>query len=254
MLTSMASTLLQAVPSSVNNLLQEVLKELSDGADRQVFSLGAITLLWVASAFLAPVIRALNNSYNVPLHLRRPWWINRLLAIGIFIGTMGLLLTSSILLLAGQSLLGWGAAQAGWGQLLTSFGNIGLWPVSMGSVVLALAFIYRLAPSQQPQYAPVWPGAIAGGVIWLVVSAGFRLYVLNFGRYEAIYGSIGAVIVLLLWLYLSSFGILLGGEVNAAIHQLRTQHRRRIQEELLSRETEISGPAKLSNPNYPFQG
>ena len=252
MLTTVASTLLQAVPGTVTSLLEEALKELSAGADRQVFSLGAITLLWVASAFLAPVIRALNNSYNVPLSVRRPWWLNRLLAIGIFIGTVGLLFTSSILLLAGQTLLGWGADQAGWSQLMVSFGKISLWPVSIGSVVLALAFIYRLAPSQQPRYAPVWPGAVAGGVIWLVVSTGFRLYVRSFGRYEAIYGSIGAVIVLLLWLYLSSFGILLGGEVNAAIHQLRIQHRHRMKNKLLV-EGE-SAPQTFSPSSYPMQG
>ncbi|MGK7912102.1 MAG: YihY/virulence factor BrkB family protein [Synechococcus sp.] len=253
MLVDIAATLLQVVPGTVAALLEEALQELSVGADRQVFSLGAIALLWVASAFLAPVIRALNNSYKVPIHLRRPWWLNRLLAIGIFIGTVGLLLTSSILLLAGHSLLKFGAERAGWNQILVSVGQIGLWPVSIGSVVLALAFIYRLAPSQQPRFAPVWPGAIAGGTIWLVVSIGFRLYVRSFGRYEAIYGSIGAIIVLLLWLYLSSFGILLGGEVNAAIHQLRMQHRRRIEEELLEKGGGLPSQPQLPPANYPVQ-
>ncbi|MGK7908692.1 MAG: YihY/virulence factor BrkB family protein [Synechococcus sp.] len=254
MLTTVATTLLQAVPGTVTSLLEEALLELSAGADRQVFSLGAITLLWVASAFLAPVIRALNNSYNVPLSARRPWWLNRLLAIGIFIGTMGLLFTSSILLLVGQTLLGWwGADRAGWSEFMVFFGQISLWPVSIGSVVLALAFIYRLAPSQQPRYAPVWPGAVAGGVIWLVVSMAFRLYVRSFGRYEAIYGGIQAVIVLLLWLYLSSFGILLGGEVNAAIHQLRVQHRRQMKDPLLLEGNE-SPPQSFPSSTYPIQG
>ena len=226
-LTLMITTLQQVVPGDVAIVLNNRLEELSvvGEADRQVFSIGLITLLWVASAFLAPVIRALNNSYNVPMEVRRPWWLNRLLAIGIFIGTVGLLLSASILVLLGRDALNWGADQAGWNHMLVYFGQIMIWPLSMGSIVLALAFIYRMAPSQQPELAPLWPGACAGGIIWLVVSMFFRIYVITFGRYEAIYGSIGAVIVLLLWLYLSSFGILLGGEVNAAIHALRVRHR-----------------------------
>lgn len=224
-LTLMVTTLQQVVPGDVASVLNRGLEELADGADRQVFSIGIVTLLWVASAFLAPVIRALNNSYGVPLHRRRPWWLNRLLAVGIFIGTMGLLLSASFLVLIGRSVLDWGASQAGWSQLLVGWGQLSIWPLSMGSIVLALAFIYRLGPSQQPALAPVWPGAIAGGAIWLVVSSFFRIYVRNFGRYEAIYGSIGGAIVLLLWLYLSAFGILLGAEVNAAIHILRLRHR-----------------------------
>ena len=215
----------QVAPGDVATVLNRGLTELAEGADRQVFSIGIITLLWVASAFLAPVIRALNNSYDVPQEVRRPWWLNRLLAIGIFVGTVGLLLSASVMVLLGQTVLDWGVEQAGWSALAAEIGQFTIWPLSLGAIVLALAFVYRMAPAVQPEFAPVWPGAVAGGVIWMVVSLFFRLYVRNFGRYEAIYGSIGAVIVLLLWLYLSAFGILLGGEVNAAIHILRKRHR-----------------------------
>ena len=215
----------QVAPEGVATVLNRGLTELAEGADRQVFSIGIVTLLWVASAFLAPVIRALNNSYDVPQEVRRPWWLNRLLAIGIFVGTVGLLLSASVMVLLGQTVLDWGVEQAGWSVFAAGIGQFTIWPLSLGAIVLALAFVYRMAPAEQPEFAPVWPGAVAGGVIWMVVSLFFRLYVRNFGRYEAIYGSIGAVIVLLLWLYLSAFGILLGGEVNAAIHILRKRHR-----------------------------
>jgi membrane protein len=210
----------QVVPEGVTKVLDQGVK-LTEGADQQIFSFGVIALLWLASGFLSPVIRALNNSYRVPFQMRRPWWLNRLFAIAIFVGTVGMIAISSLFAVVLPLLLQWPVVQMVLGEWFGQVWQIVTWPIAIGSIVFALAFLYRVAPAQQPAFAPVWPGAIAGGAIWLAVSVAFRFYVGNFGRYEAIYGSIGAVIVLLLWLYLSAFGILLGGEVNAAIHQLR---------------------------------
>ncbi len=218
-----ASLLPQVMPQVAMQLLEDGLIEASQAANRQIFSVGVVVTLWLASNFLMPVIRALDQAYAVPLEKRRPWWLNRLFAVGLFIGTVGMLVLASVVLGLGQAILNWGASQAGWDEAFIRVWRLLLWPVSLGLMVLALAFLYRMAPAQQPAMAPVWPGAVAGSLIWLLSALGFSFYVRYYGRYEVVYGSIGAVIVLLLWLYLSAFGVLLGGEVNAAIHQLRCQ-------------------------------
>lgn len=218
-----ASLLPQVMPPTAVKLLEDGLIELSQGPNRQIFSFGIVITLWLASNFLTPVIRALDRAYNVPLAKRRPWWLNRLFAVGLFLGTVVVLILASIVLGVGQSILNWGAVQAGWSMAFIQVWRIILVPLSLSLMVLALAFLYRMAPARQPSLAPVWPGAIAGSMIWLLNAMGFSYYVRQYGQYEIVYGSIGAVIVLLLWLYLSAFGVLLGGEVNAAIHHLRLQ-------------------------------
>ncbi len=93
------------------------------------------------------------------------------------------------------------------------------WPVALGIVAVCFAFIYKFAVSHRDSKTPLMPGAILAAVAWMVVSALFRLYVSNFGYYNKIYGAVGAVIVLMLWLYLSCFVMLLGDVTNAVVGQ-----------------------------------
>lgn len=98
---------------------------------------------------------------------------------------------------------------AGWLALL------GRWAIALGMVTLWLWVFYRIGPNRP---APVlWPGLLTALVLWVAASAGFSLYIGNFGSYNEVYGSIGAVIALLTWLYLSAYVVLLGGVVNALL-------------------------------------
>jgi membrane protein len=98
------------------------------------------------------------------------------------------------------------------------------WPLLLVLTILGLAVIYRYGPSRETaEWRWLTPGAVVATVIWLIGSVGFSVYVSNFGSYNATYGALGGVIVLLLWLWLSSFAVLLGAELNAEIeHQTRT--------------------------------
>jgi membrane protein len=99
------------------------------------------------------------------------------------------------------------------------------WPFLFGIALLGLAIVFRYAPSREkPRWEWLSPGALTATLVWLVASVLFSIYAQNFGSYNKTYGSLAAVVVLMTWLYLSSWALLLGGEVNAVMERRRTAH------------------------------
>jgi len=96
------------------------------------------------------------------------------------------------------------------------------WPVALAIVALAFAFIYRIGSSIWQEETPLFPGAILASISWVIVSAIFRLYVSNFGQYNKVYGAFGAIIVLMLWLQISSLVMLIGYQLNIVIRELNS--------------------------------
>jgi membrane protein len=107
------------------------------------------------------------------------------------------------------------------------------WPLALSIVATAFAFIYRFGPSRWKPGTPIVPGAVLAAVSWAVVSGLFRLYVANFGNYNKVYGAVGAVIVLLLWLYMTSLVLLLGDQLNVIVGEQMRQDRRKGQSRAL---------------------
>jgi membrane protein len=91
------------------------------------------------------------------------------------------------------------------------------WPVVLVLVVVAVDLVYYFGPNADTEWVWITPGSVLATTLWLLVSFGFKIYVQNVGNYSAVYGAIGAVIVLMLWLYLSGFALLVGAELNAEI-------------------------------------
>jgi membrane protein len=91
------------------------------------------------------------------------------------------------------------------------------WPIAFGLVVIGIGLVYYFAPDAEQEWVWITPGSLLATVLWLLASLVFRLYVVNFGNYQAVYGTVGAAIMLLTWLYLSGFVILIGAELNAEI-------------------------------------
>jgi membrane protein len=98
-----------------------------------------------------------------------------------------------------------------------------LWPLSLCLVVLAVALLYWVAPCREQPFRWVIPGALAFAVGWVAASVAFSLYVSNFGSYNRTYGSLSAVIILLVWLYWSCLLLLLGGQLNAVLERKERQ-------------------------------
>jgi membrane protein len=111
-------------------------------------------------------------------------------------------------------------AKIGLGDTAASIWSYARWPVAVVAAMLAYGLVYRVAPDIRPPPARwITPGAIVGVVLWIVLSAGFAIYIRNFSTYGAAYGAFGAAIVLLLWLYLSANAFLFGAELNAELER-----------------------------------
>jgi membrane protein len=177
-----------------------------------VISLAAA--LWSASAGIQALIKGLNIAYDEQetrgfVKLRG---LALLLTIGGIVVVLGAIALIAVLP-AVLDRLGLGRA----GELAIS---VGRWPALVILVAVALAVLYRLGPDRSnPRFRWVSWGALAAVVLWVVISAGFSYYVSNFGKYGQTYGSLGAVIVLLLWLWLSALAALIGAELDAEIER-----------------------------------
>ncbi len=203
------------LPDDAASLLRRTLAEAVRGASGSLLSVGAVAALWAASSGMLSIMTALNVAYRVVDHRR--WWESRLIAVSLTIGFSLFALTGLLLLVFGGYISQVVARQIGLGPAFTLVWTLAQWPVAIVLVLTALALVYRLAPAAGRRWYWITPGSIFAVVAWLVMSSGLRLYVVSFGNYNATYGSIGGVILLMLWLYLSGVALLIGAEIDSAV-------------------------------------
>ena len=203
------------LPGEAVTLLQDTIRQLVTHQKGGVLSFGILATLWSASSAVTAITEALNRAYDV--QEGRPFWKVRGVAILLTIGLSVFIVVSMVLLLFGPQLGGWIASLVGLGTAFEVAWNILRWPVIVGLLVIAMACIYYFAPDVEQQWQWITPGAVFAVLATIAVSLGFSFYVKNFGSYNKTYGSIGAVIVFLTWLYLTGFVIVVGGEINAEV-------------------------------------
>lgn len=205
----------QMLPGEALQLVQDNLHELVSGGRGGLLSFGLLAALWTSSSALTAIMDSLNRAYDV--EEGRPFWKVRGLAILLTVGLSAFIIVSIVLLTFGPQIGGWIADQMGLGRVFQMAWNVLRWPVIVGLLIVAMALVYYLAPDVEQQWQWITPGSIVAVLGWLLASLGFSYYVNHFGSYNATYGSIGAVIVLLTWMYVSGFFVLVGGEINAEI-------------------------------------
>lgn len=208
--------LARIMPPSAFQLIDNTMTEVSTASGGGKLSFGILAALWAASNGLGAITESLNTAYD--LKESRPWWKQRLTAIGLTSALSVLIIGALILVVAGGHIAEWLAATYGFGPVFPLTWKIIQWPAVLACMTFAFALIYYFAPDFRKQ-AWQWltPGSVIGVVLWLLVSLGFRIYLHFFNSYSATYGSLGAVIVLMLWLYLTGAAVLIGGEVNSEI-------------------------------------
>ena len=205
----------QTLPSDAVSVIEKTLQEIMRGSRGSLLSIGVLMALWASSNGMGSVIVALNVAYDVTD--TRPWWKRRLVAVALTLGFSLFLLGGLILVVFGPRL---GRVVADWfglGALFTTVWNVASVPLAMSFVLIGIALVYFLAPAAKQDWRWVTPGSAVALVLWIVMSYGLRLYVSRFANYNATYGSIGGVILLMLWLYLTGIALLLGAEVNSEI-------------------------------------
>ena len=211
-------SLAQVVPADAYAMLQGVVSEVvfSEGAPG-IMSLGALLAAWAGSNVFNGLILGLNRAYDV--EESRPFWKKRLIALGALIASIVIVGVATIVMLAGQDVVQWIAGLIGLGGTARMVWLVLQYPLAVAMLVGLAWMLFYVLPNTKQEKKHVFVGAIVTTVLWILVTLAFRLYVQNFGNYNRTYGTIGGVIVLLTWMYLTMIVVLIGGELNAELHK-----------------------------------
>lgn len=209
------NALARVAPSEVLAIIQNQIVAIARAKNGGLLTLGMVGTIWSTSSGVDAIIDTLNRAYDI--HDARPWWRVRLLALAFTLALAVCVLISTVLVVAGPEIA---EHVADWLKLGAAFAwtwKIAQWPLIFVLVSLGVAVIYYFAPDVQQQWIWITPGSLFATFFWLVTSLGFRFYAKHFGSFNATYGAIGGVIVLLLWFYVSGLAVLVGAELNSEI-------------------------------------
>jgi membrane protein len=215
--------------AEVTELLRGTLAQVIAGRGGARLSLSLLVALWVASAGMLAVGRTLNSAFEI--EETRPWWRRRLEAAALTVGFAVMIICALTVILYGHHIGEAIAAALGVGSAFVGAWHVVRWPLVLVFALLSFDSIYNFAPDVGPALRRYWatPGAVIGMSLWLAVTFGLRVYLYEMRAYASTtYGSLTAVIVLLLWFYLTALAILVGGEVNSVISKQIPALRRRI--------------------------
>lgn len=206
----------QVMPSSAFQLIDKTMWEVSNSSGAGKISFGLLAALWAAASGVGAMMESLNSAYDSTE--TRSWWKLRLIALNLTVALSILIIGAVVVIFGGSKIAEHLGAAYGFSDTFVITWKILQWPIALGFMLLAFALIYYLAPDVPNQkWKWITPGSVIGIVLWLLVSFGFKGYLHFFDSYSKTYGSLGAVIVLMLWLYLTGAAVLIGGEINAEI-------------------------------------
>ena len=217
MIATLMNQLAGTLPGSAIELVRGVVKEvvLAEGAPG-LMSIGAALAAWAGSNIFNALIDALNRAYDITE--TRKWWKKRLLALASVVASGLVLLTATAIMLGGEAMVQWLGDRIGLGDSAVATWSIVQYPIAMLLLIGAAWMVYYFLPNIRQDRRQVLVGAIVATLLWVIVTLIFRAYVVNFGSYSKTYGTVGGVIALLTWMYLSMLVLLVGGELNAEIH------------------------------------
>jgi membrane protein len=212
----LANQLSEVAPDEALQLIRDFTKSINLTKNSGLFSLSFVVAIWAASGALSAAMNALDQIHEIPTEEARPFWKAKLISLALTIGSILLLVIASFLVFISDWVVRMVVHQSGLSALLTLWRLLS-WPLALAIVATAFGYIYRFGPSRWNQGTPIMPGAFLAAISWAILSALFRLYVANFGNYNRVYGAVGAVIVLMLWLYMTSLVLLLGDQLNVTV-------------------------------------
>ena len=226
-LETVQNYLAAVVPESASGLIDTTLQEITRGSGGGKLSLALLFALWAASRGMVAIIEALNIAYEV--EESRPWWKKLLVALGLTIASLLLIASALLLMIYGGRLSEIMVSNFEFSSFIAGVWKVLQWPLLVGFVLMAFNILHFYAPNvKHRRWHWLMPGTMVGVALWLMVSFGFKLYLGLFDRFTVTYGAIGAVIVLLLWFYLSGTAILIGGEVNSEMEKSSVEKPRRV--------------------------
>ena len=205
------------LPGDVASLLGKTVEKVvfSKGAPG-LLSFGLLTAAWSGSSIFGALRTALNAAYDVAE--TRPWWKQYLLQLGMLVLAGGVTVAATVILLNGEGIVSWLGAHLGLGRITTLIWTVVQFPLAIGALVAVIWLVYYLLPNCRHQDKRILIiAATIATVLWIAATLLFRLYVQRFNALNPAYGAIGAIMVLLTWMYYSSFVLLAAGELAAEL-------------------------------------
>lgn len=213
------SDLSEIMPLEAVSIIEEIVKEVSQGRSQALLSFGMLATLWAASRGINAIVKGLNKAYD--LDEDRAFWKVRGISVLVTV-VIGVIVLLSILLLVFG---GWVGDQLTllfqFSERLHRLWNLLQYGIPLIVMTVVFTFLYLFAPNRRITFREALPGAIFTTIGWITTSFIFSLYVNQFGNFTKTYGSLGGVMILLIWLYISSIIILVGGEINATLVHVR---------------------------------
>ncbi len=208
------------LPSTLGDLFTSTILEVLSKPQGGLLSFGILATIWSASNGVNALVRAVNRSYDIKE--TRHFVKLRLFSILITFSLVFVIVLTLLLPVFGNVILKTMSTYFFVPEKTTAILNILRWVVGISFMIIVLMFVYRIAPNVKIKFKEAMVGAIAATIGWQLISYAFSIYISNFANYSATYGSLGGVIILMLWFFLTGFILVLGGMVNAAIfHQNR---------------------------------
>ena len=209
------------VPNDSIDLLRKVLATVVSPNRSTLLSFGILGTLWTASGGFAAAIEALDIAYEV--EDARPFWVTRPLAVGLTLLVGVLLLSALGVMIVGPQFGTWLATRTNFSWLFAAAWPYIHWTVAVLFTVLATEALYFLAPNVKQRFWTTLPGAVLAVACWIGLSYGLGIYFRSFANFNKTYGTMGAVIALMVWLYWTSFFMLVGAELNCQLAKESTK-------------------------------
>jgi membrane protein len=209
----------EIIPASAITLIEQTLNEVVQGSSGSKLTFGLLLALWSASAGIDSLRIVLNDVYD--LEETRSWWKYKLTCLLVTVGLALIIIAVVAAVFYGSHTLTSMLAASGMAGAARYITGAISFLLILAAMLLAFACLYAFVPNHKTfVFRWITPGAVAAVVLWLVFSFGFRIYLAYFDSYAKTYGSLGAIIILLLWLYLTALVILIGGVLNSVADKL----------------------------------
>ncbi len=203
--------LLVALPPAAAETIGHFVLQVTESRSPSALSIGIVLTIWTASNVFSALADGLNKAYEAKRAHR--WWKKRALSLVMLLVLAAALVAQAAFLLAGPEVA----------RILRieSFDSGLRWPLTIALSVVMMWFVYFTLPNHDQSRSKRWilAGAVTGTFLWVLATIGFRLFLANTGRFSAVYGVVGGMVALLIWLYLTAMSILIGGEVAAVLER-----------------------------------
>ena len=215
-----------ALPPDASALIVGTLHEVTrnpHNSDAGKLAFGVVLWLFAGSSGMTQLISTLNAAYEV--REERSWILVHLISMALTLAMSVLIVLALVLILFGGDLITRISFLLGLPAMASAAIKVVEWMVALAFVIFAFANVYYFAPDvkQHPWYW-ITPGSCVGVILWVLASVGLRVYLHYFNTYSTMYGSLGAVIVLMLWFYVAGLAMLIGGQINATIEHAAAEH------------------------------